>query len=179
MIQGARVLSQLEFAQPKQGPSRSRIGTNRHELPQHFARFGVSLLFVEQRAEIPQGLFRLRLFGKNAPKQPDGIVHTVIVARLFGGLQQLVNSVPGSLGRFPARQHRGRVHTCREESDQQRLANQWAFSRTSPSFSLGEAMSPSFFFNARKAAASAFASRSEEHTSELQSLRHLVCRLLL
>src|SRR5262245_66329306 len=27
--------------------------------------------------------------------------------------------------------------------------------------------------------ASSFAARSEEHTSELQSLRHLVCRLLL
>src|SRR5258705_969780 len=31
----------------------------------------------------------------------------------------------------------------------------------------------------REAAASVFPDRSEEHTSELQSLRHLVCRLLL
>src|SRR5262245_62398215 len=33
--------------------------------------------------------------------------------------------------------------------------------------------------NARTASAACFSSRSEEHTSELQSLRHLVCRLLL
>src|SRR5205814_9037283 len=34
-------------------------------------------------------------------------------------------------------------------------------------------------FNMKPAAATILALRSEEHTSELQSLRHLVCRLLL
>src|SRR5205814_7127913 len=42
--------------------------------------------------------------------------------------------------------------------------------------SLKKSFSKSFFALARRAV---FISRSEEHTSELQSLRHLVCRLLL
>src|ERR1039458_10652247 len=51
----------------------------------------------------------------------------------------------------------------------------WSHSRTSSSYSL-VALTPrlrSFF------AAADGSTRSEEHTSELQSLRHLVCRLLL
>jgi hypothetical protein len=48
------------------------------------------LLFVEQRAEIPQGLFRLRLFGESTLKQSNGLVDMVFVARLFGGLKELI-----------------------------------------------------------------------------------------
>src|ERR1035438_4733996 len=38
---------------------------------------------------------------------------------------------------------------------------------------------PSFQFHHFSSSGSCLDSRSEEHTSELQSLRHLVCRLLL
>src|SRR5437899_8297824 len=40
-------------------------------------------------------------------------------------------------------------------------------------------LAPYFFEELRKYLEATYGTRSEEHTSELQSLRHLVCRLLL
>src|SRR5438045_7572741 len=51
----------------------------------------------------------------------------------------------------------------------------WPASRSSPRHGLMNSR-PVFLPNAL---AASIAARSEEHTSELQSLRHLVCRLLL
>src|SRR5437899_7615214 len=50
----------------------------------------------------------------------------------------------------------------------------------SPAVAVGAARTPELLVvGAAVAAAPAAPKRSEEHTSELQSLRHLVCRLLL
>src|SRR5438045_7834458 len=52
-------------------------------------------------------------------------------------------------------------------------------SRTSLSLSPTKRSQPRFASNPKNQAPGRPLSRSEEHTSELQSIRHLVCRLLL
>jgi len=51
MVEGARVLTRIELAQPKQCPSRRRVAAKRHENAQYVARFRVVFPFVKYRAK--------------------------------------------------------------------------------------------------------------------------------
>src|SRR5205814_9940412 len=71
--------------------------------------------------------------------------------------------------------HAGPIGTLGSSWERKRRSTPSSNSRRSPS-----SISPAVFENTRRdRTMPSAARRSEEHTSELQSLRHLVCRLLL
>src|SRR5579859_967635 len=117
MVEGARILSGVEFGQSEQSPARPCIGPDRHELPERVAGLGILVRFVEHAAEVPKSLFRLRLYGKRTTKQSDSLVILVGIARLFAGLNQLIDTLSGRRGGSLTRDQAARENPCAESSD--------------------------------------------------------------
>src|SRR5262245_34317149 len=85
----------------------------------------------------------------------------------------------GGAGWHLCRRGRAAGHGAPAGAAQSPLAGPWPEAKSLPSQSHSPRINRSDLFQVCRGAISVQLPRSEEHTSELQSLRHLVCRLLL
>src|SRR2546425_5932770 len=95
--------------------------------------------------------------------EPPGLSHSALRSKVGEGRWRLVEVVTGMSGVLPTNPH----------SAGSRLSTAGALCRAMPPAAAVFTPLPS------RSAAGGIARRSEEHTSELQSLAYLVCRLLL
>ena len=86
VIQGARVVLHLEIAKSKHGPRRTALGFELDQLLEHWACFGVAVVFIEKRAQVPPAFGPIRSYGQRLLVEIDGFVRAVAFTRGIGAL---------------------------------------------------------------------------------------------
>src|SRR5215467_11899577 len=89
MVKGTRVFSCLELAQAKQGPALTGVRPQRHELAECVPRRGVLLLFVLQRAQVPESLVPFRPLREGLIVKPNRIIISIFIARSVRSSREL------------------------------------------------------------------------------------------